>query len=95
MDIDGRDFVDDAGEPDHKLDEPVQQVIEGGEREHLETGEERERAEVRDLTGRECIEQNPEMWKQFNGICDDEEKFVERAEQDDDVPELIDSEQQQ
>ena len=55
------------------------------------TGEERERAEVQDLTGQECIEQNPELWKQFNQICDDEEKVVEQAEQADDVPELIDS----
>ena len=91
LDVDGRDFVDEVVEHDGKLG-PVQQVVvEGGEREHLATGEEHERAEVRDLTGRECIEQNPELWEQFNKICDEEEKVVERAEQDDDVPELIDS----
>ena len=55
LDVDGRDFVDQAFETDGELDDPVQQVVEGGEREHLATGEEHERAEVRDLAGRECI----------------------------------------
>ena len=71
----------------------MQQVVEGGEREHLAAAEEHERAEVRELTGSECVEQNPELWRQFNKICDEEEKVVERAEQDD-VPELIDSDDQ-
>ena len=89
LDVDGREVVDEVpkvdqvGDAGHAVDAPVERVVEGGEREPS--------AEVRDLTGRECIEQNPELWKQFNQICDDEEKNVEQAEQADDLPGLIDS----
>ena len=63
----------------------MEQVVEGGDRGHPASGE--ERAEVRELTGSECVEQNPELWKQFNEVCDKEEKVAEQVEQDD-VPEL-------
>ena len=42
-----------------------------------------ELAEVRELSGVECVEQNPELWKQFNEVCDKEEKNIEQSEQDD------------
>ena len=89
LDVDGREVVDEVPKVDqvgglgHPVDAPVERVVGGGEREP--------NAEVRDLTGRECIEQNPELWKQFNQIWDDEEKNVEQAEQADDLPGLIDS----
>ena len=73
----------------HAVDVPVGRTVEDESRGEPETN-----AEVRDLTGQECVEQNPEMWEQFNKICDDQEKNMEQAEQLDqaeDLPGLTDS----
>ena len=103
LDVDGREVVDECevqkvdqvGGDGHAVGAAVQRAVEGEEREPLENVGEHEPNAERDLTGRECIEQNPEkLWEQFNKICDDEEKNVEQAEQlgqADDLPGLIDS----
>ena len=70
LDVDGREVVDEVpkvdqvGDAGHAVDAPVERAVEGEEREPLgEVGEREPNAEVPDLTGGECIEQNPQLWK--------------------------------
>lgn len=82
MDVDGRELDDEVATEEELVEPVVEPVIGGG---HAE------RAEVRELTADECVGQNPELWRQFNEVCDKEEKVVEADAEQDDVPDLIDS----